>query len=125
MCGQFVERGLFSWDGRRVRTWVKSKEPSRPKRQRSPSRSSKPARKGGPRNRRDLLQTINDIIREGTARRITVVRNDRLLIDIPLVVGMAASAILAFYMPILSALVAVGALFGGCTVRIERDEPSE
>ena len=74
---------------------------------------------------RDLLQTINDIIREGTARRITVVRNDRLLIDIPLVVGMAASAILAFYMPILSALVAVGALFGGCTVRIERDEPSE
>ena len=74
---------------------------------------------------RDLLQTINDIIREGTARRITVVRNDRLLIDIPLVVGMAASAILAFYMPILSALVAFGALFGGCTVRIERDKPSE
>jgi len=73
----------------------------------------------------DLLQAINDIIREGTAKRITIMRNGRVLLDIPLVVGVAASVILAFYMPILSALVAVGALFGGCTVRIERDESSE
>mgnify|MGYP001029269918 CR=1 FL=1 len=73
----------------------------------------------------DLFQTINDIIREGTAKRITVLRNDRVLIDIPLVVGMAASVILALNMPLLSALVAVGALFGGCTVRIERDRSSE
>jgi hypothetical protein len=28
-------------------------------------------------------------------------------------------------MPVLSAIVAVGALFGGCTVRIEREEPAE
>jgi hypothetical protein len=69
----------------------------------------------------DLFQTINDVIREGTAKRITVLRNDRVLVDIPLVVGMAASVILALQMPVLSALVAVGALFGGCTVRIERN----
>ncbi|HFD39782.1 MAG TPA: DUF4342 domain-containing protein [Anaerolineae bacterium] len=70
----------------------------------------------------DLFQLINDVIREGTAKRITVLRNDRVLLDIPLVLGVAASVILAVEMPILSALVAVGALFGGCTVRIERDE---
>ena len=70
----------------------------------------------------DLFQLINDIIREGTAKRITVLRNDRVLLDIPLVFGMAASVVLAIQMPILSALVAVGALFGGCTVRIERDD---
>jgi hypothetical protein len=33
--------------------------------------------------------------------------------------------IFAIYLPILSAIVAVGALFGGCTVRIERDEPED
>ena len=71
----------------------------------------------------DLLQTISDIIQEGTAKRVTVLRNGRVLIDIPLVLGMAASIVFAVYLPILSAIVAVGALFGGCTVRIERDDP--
>jgi hypothetical protein len=73
----------------------------------------------------DLFQAINDIIREGTAKRVTVMRNDRVLVDIPLVVGVAASAFLAIQMPVISALAAVGALFGGCTVRIEREAPSE
>ena len=73
----------------------------------------------------DLFQAINNIIREGTAKRITVMRNDRVLVDIPLAVGVAASVLLALQMPVLSALVAVGALFGGCTVRIEREAPSE
>ncbi len=73
----------------------------------------------------DLFQTINDIIREGTAKRVTIMRNDRVLLDIPLALGVAASVLLAIYVPVLSAIVAVGALFGGCTVRIERDEPPE
>jgi hypothetical protein len=73
----------------------------------------------------DLFQAINDIIREGTAKRVTVLRNDRVLVDIPLVVGVGASVLLAIYMPVISAIVAVGALFGGCTVRIEREEPPD
>ncbi|MFC2029587.1 DUF4342 domain-containing protein [Chloroflexota bacterium] len=73
----------------------------------------------------DLFKVINDIIREGTAKRITIMRNDRILVDIPLAIGVAASLIFAVYMPILSAIVAVGALVGGCTVRIEREEPEE
>ena len=73
----------------------------------------------------DLFETINDIIRQGTAKRITIMRNDRVLVDIPLVVGVAASVVFAIYMPVLSAIVAVGALFGGCTVRIERDAPED
>jgi hypothetical protein len=73
----------------------------------------------------DLFQVVNDIIREGTAKRVTVMRNDRILVDIPLVAGVAASVVLAIYMPVLSAIVAVGALFAGCTVRIEREEPAD
>lgn len=73
----------------------------------------------------DLFKTINDIIRQGTAKRVVVTRNDRVLVDIPLVAGVAASVVFAIYMPVLSAIVGVGALFGGCTVRVERGEGDE
>lgn len=73
----------------------------------------------------DLFRTINDLIREGTVRRITVLRNDRVLMDIPLVVGVPLGLILATQLTFISAVVGVGALLGGCTVRIERDDPSE
>lgn len=71
----------------------------------------------------DLFKAINDLIREGTVRRITIMRNDRVLVDIPLIVGVPISLILATQMPVISALAAVGALLGGCTLRIEREEP--
>jgi hypothetical protein len=73
----------------------------------------------------DLFRAINDLIREGTVRRITVMRNDRVLVDIPLILGLPASLILATQLPLITAVVGVGALLGGCTLRIERDEPAE
>ena len=73
----------------------------------------------------DLVQAVSDIIREGTARRVTVMRNDRVLVDIPLVLGIGAGLVLAIYLPVISALVGVGALLTGCTVRVEREEPAE
>ena len=73
----------------------------------------------------DLFRAINDLIREGTVRRITVLRNDRVLVDIPLILGLPASLILATQLPLITAVVGVGALLGGCTLRIERDEPTE
>ena len=73
----------------------------------------------------DLFRAINDLIREGTVRRITVLRNDRVLVDIPVIFGLPAGLILATQLPFLTAVVGVGALLGGCTLRIERDEPAE
>jgi hypothetical protein len=73
----------------------------------------------------DLFETLNGIIREGTAKRVTIMRNDRVLVDIPLVLGVGASLVLAWYMPVITAVVGVGALLTGCTVRIEREEPKE
>jgi hypothetical protein len=73
----------------------------------------------------DLFRAINDLIREGTARRVTVLRNDRILLDIPLFAGLPLSVILATQLPVLSVVVGVGALLGGCTLRIERDELPE
>ena len=73
----------------------------------------------------DLFRAINDLIREGTVRRITVLRNDRVLVDIPVIIGLPAGLILATQLPLITAVVGVGALLGGCTLRIERDEPAE
>jgi hypothetical protein len=73
----------------------------------------------------DLFKAINDLIHEGTVRRITIVRNDRTLLDIPLAVGAAGGVILAMYMPLISAIVGLGVLLSGATLRIEREEPPE
>jgi hypothetical protein len=73
----------------------------------------------------DLFQALKDLMREGTVRRVMILRNDRVLVDIPLAAGVAASLALAMYMPHITALAAAGALIGGCTLRIEREEPPE
>jgi hypothetical protein len=71
----------------------------------------------------DLFKLINDLIREGTARRVKVIHGDRILVDIPLWAGLGSGVLMAVYMAPIAALVGVGALLGGVTVRVERDEP--
>jgi hypothetical protein len=73
----------------------------------------------------DLMDMINKLAREGTVRRITILRNDRVLVDIPLAVGAAASLVLAMQMPVISAIAGLGMLLTGCTLRIEREEPPD
>jgi hypothetical protein len=73
----------------------------------------------------DLFETINKLIREGTVRRVTIVREGRTLLDIPLTLGMAAGVVMAMYMPVISALAGLGVLLSGATLRVERDEPPQ
>jgi hypothetical protein len=72
---------------------------------------------------KDLAKTIENVVQEGKARRVKVIRKGRVLVDIPLVAGVASGAVMAIYLPWIAAIAAVGALLGGCTVQIERDEP--
>ena len=72
----------------------------------------------------NLVELLNALVRQGTVRRVTILRNDRVLVDIPLAVGVGASLVLATQMPMISALAGVGMLLMGCTLRIEREEPS-
>jgi hypothetical protein len=71
----------------------------------------------------DLFKAINDLIREGTVRRVKVYKDDRILMDIPLWAGVGGGVLLAVYMAPIAALISVGALVGGCTLRVEREEP--
>jgi hypothetical protein len=70
----------------------------------------------------NLAEIVNALVREGTVRRVTILRNDRVLLDIPLAVGAAATLVLATQMPVISALAGEGMLLSGCTLRIEREE---
>jgi len=71
----------------------------------------------------DLLEVLNNLVHEGTVRRVTILRNDRVLVDIPLAIGVGASLVLAMQMPVISAVAGLGLLLTGCTLRIEREEP--
>lgn len=73
----------------------------------------------------DLFKVVNDVIREGTARRVKVFHNDRVLVDIPLWAGIGSGVLFTVYMAPVAALISVGALLGGCTVRVEREEPTD
>lgn len=72
----------------------------------------------------DLFKAINDLVRQGSVRRVKVLHNDRVLVDIPLWAGIGGGMLLAVYMAPVAALIGVGALLGGCTVRVEREDSS-
>lgn len=73
----------------------------------------------------DLFKVINDLVREGTVRRVKVIHNDRILVDIPLWAGLGTGVLMAVYMAPVAALIGVGALLGGVTLRVEREVPPE
>jgi hypothetical protein len=73
----------------------------------------------------DLFKVVNDIVREGTARRVKVFHNNRVLVDVPLWAGIGSGLLMTIYMAPVAALIGVGALLGGCTVRVEREEPPD
>jgi hypothetical protein len=70
----------------------------------------------------DLFKAIDDLIREGTVRRVRVFKDDRMLVDIPLWAGVGSGVLMAVYMAPIAALIGVGSLLGGLTVRVEREE---
>ena len=71
----------------------------------------------------DLQKNIERILHEGRVRRIQVLRKHRTYLDIPLSAGVAAGAVLTLWLPQILAIAALGALLGGCTIRVEREEP--
>ena len=75
----------------------------------------------------ELLDTVKELIHEAGVRRI-VVRdsNDRVLIQIPLVLGLTG----IYLLPVYSALALIAALATDCTIRVDRvaeakPEPAE
>lgn len=70
----------------------------------------------------DWLGKAKDLINQGNLRRLIVRRpSGRLLIDVPLVAGLAVIALLILVAPMLMALAALAALVMRFKLEIERD----
>ncbi len=71
---------------------------------------------------KDLIEKIQELIHEGNVRRVRLIHEDQVLIDIPLTIGapVAAAAVLAT--PVLAALGAIAALVTNCTIEVEKEE---
>jgi hypothetical protein len=71
---------------------------------------------------KELLDKINEIIKEGNARRIRIIHEGKPLIDIPLTVGVGVGALTILTAPLLAAIGAIAALVTEVTIEVEKVE---
>lgn len=67
-----------------------------------------------------LLDRIREIIEEGNARRVILKKDDRVLLEFPLSVGVGGAAAAVLFAPTLAAIGAIAALVSDVDLIIER-----
>jgi len=74
-----------------------------------------------------LVDKVKELIRQGNIRRVRLLHKGRVLIDIPLTVGVPVAAATVLAAPVLAALGAIAALVTECTIEVEKveDAPEE
>ena len=71
-----------------------------------------------------LVDKIRDIIEEGNARRVTIKKDGRTMMEFPLTVGVGGAAAALLLSPMLAAIGAFAALVTECTIEVEKIEKS-
>ncbi len=72
-----------------------------------------------------LVDKVKQLIHEGNIRRVRVLHEGRIVLEIPLSIGAPAAAIGIMMAPVLAALGAFAALVTECTIEVEKIEKSE
>ena len=74
----------------------------------------------------ELLDQVKKLIAEGNVRRVFIKNAEgHTLLEIPLTVGVAITAVTAAFAPILVAVGAIAALLTSATIGVEREEPDD
>jgi len=68
-----------------------------------------------------LVDRVRDLIEEGNVRHIRIKKDDRVLLEVPMTVGVGAGAAAVLLSPMLAALGALAALVTDITLVVERD----
>ena len=71
-----------------------------------------------------LVEKIKQLIHEGNIRKVRLLHEDKVLIEIPLSIGAPAAAIGILAVPVLAAIGAFAALVTECTIEVEKTEKS-
>ena len=72
-----------------------------------------------------LVEKVKELIRQGNVRRVRLIHEEKVLIDIPLTVGAPAAAIAVLAVPVLAAVAAIAALVTECTIEVEKVEDKD
>ena len=71
-----------------------------------------------------LVEKVRQLIHEGNIRRVRLLHEGRVVLEIPLSVGAPAAAIGILAAPVLAAVAAFAALVTECTIEVEKVEKS-
>ena len=67
-----------------------------------------------------LVDRVKQLLREGNIRRVRLLHEGRIVLEIPLSIGAPAAAITILAAPVLAALGAFAALVTECTIEVEK-----
>ena len=70
----------------------------------------------------ELVDKVKQLIHEGSIRRIRIIHEGTVVLEIPLSIGAPAAAITILAAPILAAIGAFAALATECTIEVEKVE---
>jgi hypothetical protein len=73
----------------------------------------------------DLVDRVQDLIREGQARRVSIKKGDHVYMEIPLSVGIGGAMATVWLAPTLAAVAAIAAIVTDVELVVERVDPSE
>jgi hypothetical protein len=68
----------------------------------------------------ELIKKVKELIQAGNIRRIIIKQDDKILLEVPLTLGVAGVAALTLFAPALVAIGAIAGIVTKCTLIIER-----
>jgi len=71
-----------------------------------------------------LVEKVKQLIHEGNIRRVRLLHEERVVIEIPLSIGAPVAAVSIMAAPVLAAVAAFAALVTECTIEVEKIEES-
>ena len=69
-----------------------------------------------------LVEKVKQLIHEGNIRKVRLLHEGRVVLEIPLTIGAPAAAIGILTAPLLAALAAFASLVTECTIEVEKTE---
>ena len=70
----------------------------------------------------ELVEKVKQLIHEGNIRRVRLLHEERVVLEIPLSIGAPAAVIGILAAPVLAAIAAFAALVTECTIEVEKIE---
>ena len=71
---------------------------------------------------KELVEKVRQLIHEGNVRNIRIIHKERIILEIPLTVGVGAVALTVILAPFLAALGGLAALMTEYTIEVEKTD---